>query len=140
MKNLAENFTKEIFKTIIHIALIIGVPIYMLTNKYDIYETVKNNPLSNKLTVYGIVITLILLVALKYIVGAVMYSSKMNTLKKLWLGTSNALPYIGVYIFAMWLSNNMDFVKDMMLWTAVTNSISFIVAPEFILNMKQKKG
>jgi Na+/H+-dicarboxylate symporter len=135
-----DSFTKGLAKgfilTIIHVSLLIGVPVYMLQSRYDIYEQVTQNPVVNQFTVSGMVITLLGIVALKYVVGAFFYNMNINIVKKIWFGVSNAIPLVLVLLFATWLSDNIEFLRDILLYTALTNSIAYLFAPEFILNMK----
>ena len=132
MKGLAKGF----ILTIVHVSLLIGVPIYMLQSRYDIYQQVTQNPVVNQLTVWGMIIALLGIVVLKYVVGAFFYNMDINILKKLWFGVANAIPLILVLLFANWLTDNIEFLRDILLYTAITNSIAYLFAPQFILNMK----
>lgn len=132
MKGLAKGF----ILTIVHVSLLIGVPVYMLQSRYDIYQQVTQNPVVNQLTVWGMIIALLGVVILKYVVGAFFYNMDINILKKLWFGVANAIPLILVLLFASWLTDNIEFLRDILLYTALTNSIAYLFAPQFILNMK----
>jgi hypothetical protein len=132
MKGLAKGF----ILTIVHVSLLIGVPVYMLQSRYDIYQQVTQNPVVNQLTVWGMIIALLGVVILKYVVGAFFYNMDINILKKLWFGVANAIPLILVLLFANWLTDNIEFLRDILLYTAITNSIAYLFAPQFILNMK----
>lgn len=134
--SLMEGLAKAVFLTIVHVSLLIGVPVYMLQSRYDIYQQVTQNPVVNQITVSGMVIALLGVVALKYVIGAFFYNMQINFLKKVWFGVSNAIPLILILLFANWLSDNIEFLRDILLYTAITNSIAYLFAPEFILNMK----
>jgi hypothetical protein len=132
----AKNLAKSFILTITHVSLLIGVPVYMLQSRYDIYHQVTQNPVVNQITVSGMVISLLGIVAIKYVVGAFFYNMEVNLIKKVWFGVSNAIPLVLVLLFASWLSDNIEFLRDILLYTALTNSIAYLFAPEFILNMK----
>lgn len=135
-----KSFGSEVLRTIVFIAMLAGAPIYMITTKYDLYATVVNNPLTNKLTGYGVLVLIILTPIVLFIIKARISSAEPTVQKKLMWGLLTALP-VGVgYLVANWVSVNIEFVKDILMYTAIPMVFAYLVAPEFIVDYKQKKS
>ena len=140
MKDISKNFLSEIAKTILFVLLTIGVAVFMIMNKYDVYHTVVKNPLVSRITGWGLVGAILIVAVVRLLVIAKFSSSEISKKKKVTWGLLNAVPLLIVYIFANWISDNMAFVSQIVLWSALTNSFAYLFAPNYLIEYKQKKG
>ena len=59
MKEIVKDFSIEALKVVLFVLAKVLAPIILITSRYDLYNKVTNNPISNKMTAGLIVVILI---------------------------------------------------------------------------------
>lgn len=144
MKEFTKEFFLEILRTILFLACLTGAPIWFITNRYNLYDSVQNAPVTNQANAALFVLVLLILPAIILVIRAII-SSFPNTgwkgfIKNFIHGIMWAMPIFVFWLFFRWIVDNSEFILDMLfvwMWAVIP---AFIVAPNYVKIYKEKKG
>lgn len=128
-----KSFLWEIVKIFLFLASTIGIPIWRITAKYDVYQSIEQNPIKNTLGAWWFVIVIIALPIVILLIKSAVDYMPMNFFKKVFKGLQWALPILALFSLSTWIANNIEFIKNLLLWWAGGIFISLHVAPNFVL-------
>lgn len=141
MKKAVESTFIFLAKNIAYIVLSIGYPLGYLYYNYDLYETMTA---VTKLQLAGVVSLIIIIFFAKGMLSDYVYSMKLEGwqgyVKKFMWGVDRCLPMIAILVIVNTLTYYNDLVSHILTYTILTNLFVFYIAPNAIINKKNKVG
>jgi hypothetical protein len=131
---VTSNVFREFLLNIVYVAMSIGVPIYYIWFNYDIVSTYDT---TTKIQMGGVLLLLVFLFFGKGYLAGFIYSMKLGVPKKFLWGVERVLPLIGIVITIGLVIQYGEEIREVLLYTILTNLFAYIVAP---VNVTQKKN
>ena len=142
MKKAVESTFMFFAKNIAYIVLSIGYPLFYLYYNYDLYETMTA---VTKLQLAGTVSLVIIIFFAKGLLRDYVYNLDLEVkwqriAKKAVWGVDRVLPLVAILVIVNTLTYYNELVSHILTYTIVTNIGVYYVAPNAVINRKNKVG
>jgi len=128
---------REFILNIVYVAMSIGVPIYYIWFNYEIVSTYDT---TTQIQMGGVLLLLIFLFFGKGYLAGFIYSMKLGVFKKFLWGVERVLPLVGVFIAIGLVIQYGTEVREVLLYTILTNLFAFVFAPVNVTHKKNITG